>query len=186
MVSGGPATTGYTILGVLSFGRELSGYDVKKWADASLKFFFLSPALSQIYSELQRLERLGLVKSRVVSRDEVRGKRVYRITREGRRSLTSWVNTEDVEAPALKHSVVLRVWLGHLAAPERLRTILNEHVKASDALAAEALDDQKQTSDEADYAFPHAVLRWAHDYYKSEARLARRLLAALPEQGAPH
>ena len=25
--------TGYAVLGLLSFGRELSGYELKKWAD---------------------------------------------------------------------------------------------------------------------------------------------------------
>ena len=50
-----PATA-WAVLGELSFGRELSGYDIKKWADASLRFFYWSPAISQIYRELRRLE----------------------------------------------------------------------------------------------------------------------------------
>lgn len=38
------------MLGLLSFDQELSGYDLKKWADGSLRFFYWSPAISQIYS----------------------------------------------------------------------------------------------------------------------------------------
>jgi hypothetical protein len=40
--------TANAVLGLLSFGTELSGYDLKKWADHSLSLFFWSPASSQI------------------------------------------------------------------------------------------------------------------------------------------
>src|ERR1039458_7715997 len=79
--------TGWAVLGLLSFGRELTGYDLKKWADHSLRFFYWSPAISQIYSELKRLERLGYVTSRTVAQDELRNKRVYAISEEGRMAL---------------------------------------------------------------------------------------------------
>src|ERR1700736_6640886 len=82
--------TGWAVLGLLSFGRELTGYDLKKWADHSLRFFYWSPAISQIYSELKRLERLGYVTSRTVAQDELRNKRVYAITAEGTEALTEW------------------------------------------------------------------------------------------------
>ena len=57
--------TGWALLGMLSGGDELSGYDIKKWINWAIQFFYSSPAYSQIYSELKRLERLGLVSSRV-------------------------------------------------------------------------------------------------------------------------
>src|SRR5256885_16438206 len=44
--------TAYAILGLLSFGRELTGYEVKQSADDSLRFFYTAPAMSQIYTEL--------------------------------------------------------------------------------------------------------------------------------------
>jgi DNA-binding PadR family transcriptional regulator len=74
-----PATA-WAVLGILSFGRELTGYDIKNWSDAILHFFYWSPATSQIYTELRRLEDLGLVRSRTVARDEVRDKTLYAIT----------------------------------------------------------------------------------------------------------
>ena len=58
--------TANAVLGLLSFGTELSGYDLKKWADHSLSLFFWSPASSQIYAELRRLEAPGYVTSRQV------------------------------------------------------------------------------------------------------------------------
>ena len=121
-----PATA-WAVLGLLSFERELSGYDIKQWADAILRFFYWSPATSQIYAELRRLEDLGLVVSHVVARDDVRGKRVYRITPAGREALERWQLETDAEASVLKHGLMLRLWLGHLAPPDRLREQIEIH-----------------------------------------------------------
>lgn len=46
--------TGWALLGMLSGGDELSGYDIKKWFNWTIRFFYSSPAYSQIYSELKR------------------------------------------------------------------------------------------------------------------------------------
>ena len=40
---------------MLAFGEEVSGYDIKKWADWSVGYFYWSPSFSQVYSELKRL-----------------------------------------------------------------------------------------------------------------------------------
>ncbi|MEU5580827.1 hypothetical protein ACGF5Q_23710 [Streptomyces huasconensis] len=47
------------MLGLLSFPGKRTGHELKKWAHASLRFFHWSPAFSQIYAELRRLEALG-------------------------------------------------------------------------------------------------------------------------------
>ena len=55
--------TGYAILGLLTFGDELTGYEVKQRADVTLRFYWVSPAMSQIYTELRRLADHGLVRA---------------------------------------------------------------------------------------------------------------------------
>ena len=57
-------TTAYAILGLLSFGEEFTGYEVRQRALSSLRYFFWSPAMSQVYTELRRLKALGLVAER--------------------------------------------------------------------------------------------------------------------------
>src|SRR5690625_292417 len=90
-------TTSWAVLGLLSFGSELSGYDLKKWADWSLRFFYWAPSFSQIYGELRKLEELGYATSRVVSKDDVRGKRLYSITDRGTQAMARWAEESDVE-----------------------------------------------------------------------------------------
>jgi DNA-binding PadR family transcriptional regulator len=183
-----PATA-YPVLGLLSGGAELSGYDLKKWADASLNFFYWSPALSHIYTELRRLERLGYVEPRVEQKDEVRHRRLYRITPTGLAVLTDWVRSAPVEAPVLKHSVALRVWLGHLAGIDRVREIVDEHLAATRVL----LDDIRKSRANALTDPPHnysaAVIAWTEDHYEAElvsyTRLLERLEDDTRQRGAP-
>jgi len=175
-----PATA-WAVLGLLSFGRELSGYDLKKWADSSLRFFYWSPAASQVYGELRRLEKLGLVTSRVAAQDDLRNKRLFRITDTGAAAIGDWVQHAPVEPTMLKHSVALRVWLGHLADPAHLRDVVEEHRDNAARLAEEAAQASASAAAAADehWEFPALVTRWSQRYYESERRLADEMLADL-------
>ncbi|WP_040778312.1 PadR family transcriptional regulator [Nocardia pneumoniae] len=171
-------TTAWAVLGMLSHAEELSGYDLKKWADWSLQFFYWSPSFSQIYAELKRLEKHGYATSRtVVQEDGVRGKRMYAITPEGRAAAASWVNHAPVEAPVLKHSVMLRAWLGNLAEPDRLREILTEHIRYAEKMRKRAEADARGAEANPDWAYPELVLRWCVRHYEAERDFARDLLA---------
>lgn len=173
-----PATA-WAVLGILSFGRELTGYDIKNWSDAILHFFYWSPATSQIYTELRRLEDLGLVSSRTVARDEVRDKTVYAITPIGTEALRSWQATVDAEAPVLKHGVLLRIWLGHLAEPDRLREQIAEHRARLHAELAAAKESQEQADAQPDWAYPALVASWAVRRIESEIELTDSMLIDL-------
>jgi DNA-binding PadR family transcriptional regulator len=173
-----PATA-WAVLGILSFGRELTGYDIKNWSDAILHFFYWSPATSQIYTELRRLEDLGLVSSRTVARDEVRDKTVYAITPIGTEALRSWQATVDAEAPVLKHGVLLRIWLGHLAEPDRLREQIAEHHARLLAELTSAKESQEQADAQPDWAYPALVASWAVRRIESEIELTDSMLIDL-------
>ncbi|MGX1807301.1 PadR family transcriptional regulator [Nocardia sp. NPDC055321] len=173
-------TTAWAVLGMLSHAEELSGYDLKKWADWSLQFFYWSPSFSQIYAELKRLEKHGFATSRtVVSEDGMRGKRMYAITESGREAASHWVNHSPVEAPVLKHSVMLRAWLGHLAEPDRMREILGRHIDYAETQRRRAQADADGSDANPEWAYPSAVLRWCVKHYEAEKEFAEDLLRDL-------
>jgi DNA-binding PadR family transcriptional regulator len=173
-----PATA-FAVLGLLSFGRELSGYDIKKWADASLRHFYWAPAISHIYRELQRLERLGLVEGHEAPQDGLRNKRLYRITPSGRAAVTAWLVESPGDTTILKHSVALRVWLGHLVEPDDLTQLLSAHVdRLRDELAdIDASIDGVRGDDTMRY--PGAVLQWAKSIYEADLAASQTLQRAL-------
>ena len=175
-----PATA-WAVLGLLSFGRELSGYDLKKWADASLRFFYWSPAISQIYSELRRLEGLGYVESRTAAQDELRNKRLYVITPAGRDALRGWLADAPFEPPVLKHGTMLRVWLGHLADPGALREVVTRQRDYAAEMLAELERNTALAETDPGWVYPALVTRWGERYYAAERDLADALLSDLDD-----
>lgn len=185
--TGGPPTsaTANAVLGLLSFGRELSGYDLKKWADHSLQLFFWSPAMSQIYTELQRLESLGLVTSRLEEKADARPRRLYAITDDGRTWLSHWLASEPVDLPVLKNAMVLRVWLGDLMDPDTLTAMVREHRDRLQARLERTREDRRTITGWASMAHAEVVIRWAERYYAAEVENSDLLLEDLAALETP-
>ncbi|QZT65546.1 PadR family transcriptional regulator [Mycolicibacterium austroafricanum] len=169
--------TGWALLGMLSGGEELSGYDIKKWINWAIRFFYSSPAYSQIYSELKRLERLGLVSSRVDA--GIRSRRMYKITESGLAAVTRWANEDPVEPPTLKHNPILRMMLGHLLKPGRLREILAGHAAYAEQLHQAAATEVRWTSEQPAWSYARLALKWSEQYYAAERELALQMIKDL-------
>ncbi len=91
------SATGWALLGMLSYETELSGYDIRKWIDWSMRYYYGSPAFSQIYSELKKLEKVGLLTSRVDGAG-TRNRRLYKITEAGMEAVTRWAREAPTRA----------------------------------------------------------------------------------------
>ncbi|MFD8023381.1 PadR family transcriptional regulator [Streptomyces lavendulae] len=176
--------TAWAVLGLLSFPGERTGYELKKWADSSLRFFYWSPAISQIYAELRRLEELGYAASARSGPEEVRAKRRYAITDAGRAALAGWASdTAEAGPPVLKHGLLLRVWLGHLSEPERLRAMVEEHMDRTLAELTAVREAMAHAAEVPEWAFPTLALRWSERQHLAELELAEALLADLAQAG---
>ncbi|RAG86321.1 PadR family transcriptional regulator [Streptacidiphilus pinicola] len=163
-------TTSWAVLGLLSFGRELTGYELKKWAEQTLAHFYWSPQSGEIYRELSRLEGAGYVAVDTLP-GELGGRRRYRITPDGEDALRGWVARTPLPA-------AFRLWLGHLQDPDRLRDSLRAARAAADKLRAHAEADALTLSDSPELA--HAVLALRLSA-RSHAAERDRLTAALTE-----
>ena len=76
------------ILGLVA-KAPLSGYEIKAIVDRSTRFFWAA-SYGQIYPELRRLEREGLIVGED-SPNGARARRVYALTDAGRRALVGWL-----------------------------------------------------------------------------------------------
>ncbi|MEU9001357.1 PadR family transcriptional regulator [Streptomyces sp. NPDC048551] len=174
--------TAWAVLGLLSFPGERTGYELKKWADSSLRFFYWSPAISQIYAELRRLEDLGYAASARSGPEEARAKRRYAITDAGRTALAGWArDTAEAGPPVLKHGLLLRIWLGHLSEPERLCAMVEEHRERTLAELASVREAMAHAAEVPEWAFPVLALRWSERRHLAELELADALLVDLAE-----
>jgi DNA-binding PadR family transcriptional regulator len=116
-------TLGYAVLSLLA-REDLSGYDLKRWMERPLGYFW-SARHSQIYPELARLEEEGFVTHRV---EEQRGrpdKKVYGITARGREALKAWV-TEPPSEMAVRDELVLKAYSIWLAEPGAAAALFRE------------------------------------------------------------
>src|SRR5436190_16342060 len=80
--------TAYVVLGMLGLGAR-TGYDVKNIVDRSARFFWAA-SYGQIYPELRRLEKAGLVKGKSVPSGG-RKRKEFQLTKKGRDELTRWL-----------------------------------------------------------------------------------------------
>ena len=177
-------TTAYALLGLLTFGDELTGYELKQRADNTLRFYWVAPAMSQIYSELARLADQGLVAS-TTSQGLARRTTTYRITPAGEAALHAWVGEEPVGFPVLKHPVLLRLLVGHAGDPERIRAMLEEYVGQLAAALADlqAVRESLRGADAPGEAFyyPSVVADWGLDYFTAETRHTQSALDRLAD-----
>lgn len=177
--------TSYALLGLLTFGDELTGYELKQRADITMRFYWVSPAMSQIYTELGRLAARGLV---VALDDE--GTSRYRITEEGRAAVREWMDHTPVGFPVLKHPVALRLLMGHLADAETIGSMLEAYVEELAAARRDlaAVRDGLVGRDEPGQNFYHPALvaEWGLAYYDSEDTIARRTLRRMVDDGTAH
>ena len=180
----GLAATSYALLGLLSYEQELSGYDVRKWIGWTMRFYYGSPAYSQIYSELKKLEHLGLVTSRVENTGGARSRRLYKITASGLDEVTRWANEESFDPPSLKHGPLLRMTFGHLSTPARLKELLQEHIAYADEMEREAAKDARLAGADPSWAYARIALRWAERYYANERDLALKMIKELDDAEA--
>lgn len=172
-----PATA-FALLGLLVFDSEneagLTGYELKQRADRTLRFYWVSPAMSQVYSELKRLASAGYV-----AELEAEGTTCYRVTDEGECVLTHWLFDCDPGFPVLKHPVALRLLMGRLSTTESLQQMLTQHLEDLAVRRAELQAVRELLGDDHDRRYAALVADWGLDYYDSETRIVGKLRGRL-------
>jgi DNA-binding PadR family transcriptional regulator len=117
-------TLGYALLGLLA--REpLSGYDLKRRMEERVGFLW-SARHSQIYPELARLKREGMVTHKVVEQRARPDKKVYEATSAGLEVLKEWV-AAPVNPRLVRDELVLKAYSLWLAEPDEALALFREH-----------------------------------------------------------
>lgn len=106
--------TKYSLLGLLSI-RPMTGYDIKKYVEASINYFW-NESYGQIYPSLKYLSSEGLA-TREIERQESRpDRKVYSITDRGREVLRESL-TETPERQPPRDELALKTFFGHHVPP---------------------------------------------------------------------
>jgi len=176
------SATAKVILGMLA-ARPRSGYEIKQLVDNSARFFWAA-SYGQIYPELKRLEKEGLIAGSDSSQG-ARPRTIYKLTAKGSHAAQQWIAREP-ETFELRDEGLLELFFAGSIDPARTPEIARERAAQAAATAAvlrgvEEEIEQKRSGD-AEFS-PDAgsltVLRygiemneWAADWFE---RAAERL-----------
>jgi DNA-binding PadR family transcriptional regulator len=122
----------HAILGFLSY-KPLSGYDLKKAFDKSVRHFW-SANQSQIYRTLAQMNDDGLVEKEVIEREERLDMKIYSITDAGRTELHDWLATPLPERETREPFLIQVFFSGKLSDEELLNLLKHEKRFAEESL----------------------------------------------------
>lgn len=113
--------TARVLLAMIRNGRR-TGYEIKQLVDVSTRFFWAA-SYGQIYPELKRLERAGLISGE----DEPSGgrrRRAYSLTPKGDEALDAWLRSDDEPLYEVRDEALLKLFFSNeLTDGERLRIV---------------------------------------------------------------
>lgn len=177
--------TGRSLLGLLSFGDELTGYEVRRRAEHTCyfsgRYFWVAPAMSQIYKELEQLATNGLVKA---TDQQERGRvvRRFRITARGTHAAREWLTAAPVGETAIRHVTALRLFLGHLVDDETLATVLEAHARIAADTAAELAVLVDTLAGDGRWHNARLVAEWGEAIHRVDAEMAAKLAGAVRDR----
>src|SRR5438309_5144276 len=172
----------YLMLGMLRLGAS-SGYAIKKAADVSTRFFWPT-SLAQVYPELTRLEREGLVTRRDDSHG-ARARSAYQITERGAAALLTWLRSTHEAPLQFRDEGVLRLFLADALPVEDQLTLVRRLRGRAHAAAVHMRNEivpLAEAVEEGGTRYPAVVARLGPGTYAYAARWLARLEAELGDE----
>jgi DNA-binding PadR family transcriptional regulator len=175
--------TARVILGMLKLGVP-TGYDIKKVIDGSTRFFWTA-SFGQIYPELKRLRKAGLVRAKEEPRGKVK-RTVYELTPKGEEALREWLTDRENVIFEIRDESLLRLFFGDVLSQDDVLANLRMQQLIFDLVLQRfrEIEVEARAGIEEGREYPYLVLRygldfitWARDWY---AEVERRLVAGEP------
>jgi PadR family transcriptional regulator AphA len=162
------STSSLATLGLVAI-RATSGYELVAYADRSIAYFWSIPR-SQLYRELARLERLGLIAGTHVPQRSAPDKRVFEITEEGRGVLEAWLESPALPTAPSRNGLLLKVFMARHARPEAIEAVLRDHRESVELKLTDLRAIVEQLADRPSARFGRLTARWG--VLQAEASLA--------------
>lgn len=175
--------TARVILGMLKLGVA-TGYDIKRVIDTSTRFFWTA-SYGQIYPELKRLRKAGLVRAEQAPRGKVK-RTVYSLTPKGEQALHEWLADSQDVLFEIRDESLLRLFFSDLLSQDEVTLNLRTQQHMFDLILERFREievDAKAGVAEG-RIYPYVALRYGIDFITFSrdwyAETARRLEAGEP------
>jgi PadR family transcriptional regulator, regulatory protein AphA len=127
------SATAKVILGMLA-GRPRSGYEIKQLVESSARFFWTA-SYGQIYPELKKLEKTGLITGDDTSTG-ARQRTTFKLTAEGKRAAREWIGSPP-EVLEIRDEGLLKLFFAGSIDSKRAAEIARERAAISREKAAQ-------------------------------------------------
>ena len=182
------SATGKVILGMLA-AKPRSGYEIKQLVDNSARFFWAA-SYGQIYPELKKLEKEGLI----TGDDSSRGARqstTFKLTAAGKREAREWI-ADPPQVFELRDEGLLELFFAGSIDPARAPEIARERAAKAAESAAELRALWEQIETEGKHEGPEhspdggslTVLRYGIEMNEWAAKWFERAAEELEQQDA--
>jgi len=168
--------TARVILGMLKLGVA-TGYDIKKVIDFSTRFFWTA-SFGQIYPELKRLSKAGLISAQHEPRGKVK-RTVYSLTPKGERALHDWLTDSEDVLFEIRDESLLRLFF----SDQLTRDEVIANLRTQEQVFEQVLERFREIEVEAKEGvaegrlYPYVALQyglefiaWSRDWYAEKAR----------------
>jgi PadR family transcriptional regulator AphA len=172
----GLSPTAYVILGMLRRAPR-SGYEIKAAVDNSTRFFWAA-SYGQIYPELKRLSKAGLVEG-IDAPTGGRKRTVYAITETGRAALRDWLR-QPPQTYEMREEGLLKLFFAGALPPEEAVEILRS-MRQHRLDVIERLRGMEPKAMAKEDPFPLMVLRGGIEFNRWFAEWCERMEAQLLE-----
>ncbi|MBV7697931.1 PadR family transcriptional regulator [Streptomyces sp. TRM70350] len=171
---------------------EASGYDLAKGFDASVANFWMATP-QQLYRELERMEREGLVVARVVEQERRPNKRLFSLTEAGFAAVRAYVAEPPARPTAIRDELMVKVQCADVGDLEAVRAAVAERIEWATAKLAryERLRERMlsgRTEDEhfaqAERIGPYLTLLRGMSFERENLRWCELALRRLKERAA--
>lgn len=123
----------YAVLGFLSL-RALSGYELKKVFDESVRHFWPADQ-SQIYRTLKQMHEDGLISQQVIPREERLDVKLYEITAAGQEDLQAWLST-PLSPSETREPFLIQLYFAFLLPDSQVIKLLEAEIRQTEDLLA--------------------------------------------------
>jgi DNA-binding PadR family transcriptional regulator len=170
--------TAYVILGMLRH-KPRSGYEIKQVVDSSTRFFWAA-SYGQIYPELRRLAKAGLVEGESKPTGG-RKRTVYRLTKAGREELRRWLD-EPPDVFEMRDEGLLKLFFAEAARPGKAIEIIEARRRFHEEKLEKLRAIEPRVAALPD-PFPYQVLRHGLEFSQWQIDWCERAAAELEAGG---
>lgn len=172
MSSGRLSTTSYVVLGTIGLRGPSTPYDLKRAVGHSVGYFWSFPH-AQLYSEPERLERMGLLS--VETEQTGRRRKIYSITEAGREAVRSWLAAPTHEHFEMRDIAEMKLFFNELGEPANVGNLAREQIKQHEERIAVYDDMQRRFGADAKYSRRMLTLRLGLEMEQAALRFWRQI-----------